>query len=289
MSNKMSNIDISLQPTTAYIKNETDNFPFRLLYAGLAIPKAGIWDIGRSDYTHYSIEYVLRGEGMLEINSFKYNLKAGDVFILQKHSNHYYYPIKKNPWQKLFFGVEGPLADHLMGAYNLSSEYYFPDCNTENLFKKILKLKQGKDIHKIAASLFNELLIKLFENKNKNTTDYGSGIIKIKEYLDTHVEEKISLKNISDVVSMSGPHVIRIFKKALGKTPYDYLLDKRMEYAELLLANSNIQIKEIASRLKFADEYYFSNFFKKKTGVSPRQFRKNKTGHSGEIQINTDQ
>jgi len=53
-------------------------------------------------------------------------------------------------------------------------------------------------------------------------------------------------------------------------------LNKRMDLAKYHLIENMLSIKEIAYRLQFADEFYFSNFFKSKEGISPREYKRQK-------------
>jgi AraC-like DNA-binding protein len=55
--------------------------------------------------------------------------------------------------------------------------------------------------------------------------------------------------------------------------PYTYLLRERLTLARQLLETTPMPVKEIADRLRYADQYYFSNAFKKETGLSPTAFR----------------
>ena len=68
--------------------------------------------------------------------------------------------------------------------------------------------------------------------------------------------------------------MIRIFKKIYGVTPYEYLIELRLQTAKILLKDTNLTIKEIADKLVFFDEHYFSSIFLKKVGVRPGVYRK---------------
>ena len=57
-------------------------------------------------------------------------------------------------------------------------------------------------------------------------------------------------------------------------TPYEYLMEQKTESARNLLKYSLLSVKEIADRLGFFDQYYFSNYFKQKNGISPLEYRK---------------
>ena len=61
----------------------------------------------------------------------------------------------------------------------------------------------------------------------------------------------------------------REFKRYYGVTPYQYILDRKIAVARRLLLVTNMKVFEISAQLGFSDEYYFSDLFKAKTGVSP--------------------
>ncbi|MBI4977628.1 MAG: helix-turn-helix transcriptional regulator [Spirochaetes bacterium] len=69
-------------------------------------------------------------------------------------------------------------------------------------------------------------------------------------------------------------HLIRVFKRATGVTPVDYLVRERVERAKDLLLYSSHSVDEIAGLLGYSDIYYFSRQFKERTGSSPTAFRK---------------
>ena len=87
----------------------------------------------------------------------------------------------------------------------------------------------------------------------------------------------MSTESLAASIYKSPSQAIRIFKKKYGVTPYDYYVNIRIKKAVSLLKNTRLSIKEISYRLCFCDEHYFSNLFKKKTGKSPREYRKQGT------------
>jgi AraC family transcriptional regulator of arabinose operon len=95
----------------------------------------------------------------------------------------------------------------------------------------------------------------------------------VKEYIDKNIYERFSMNDIAKIACLSLSQVNRVFKKEYGITPYDYILTKKIETAKLLLMNTNISIKNIAYKLNFLDEHYFSKIFKSRAGLSPRDYR----------------
>ena len=98
-------------------------------------------------------------------------------------------------------------------------------------------------------------------------------IEKLKQCLDASVQKKFVLEQYAEKRHLSGSHLIRTFSNHYKMTPYDYLMEQKMKSARSLLLYSSMSIKEIAEHLAFSDQYYFSNYFKRKHGISPKEFR----------------
>jgi len=83
----------------------------------------------------------------------------------------------------------------------------------------------------------------------------------------------LRIREIMESIPLSQDHARRIFVRETGKTPSEYLMEKRISFAKQLIltrtGNSNINFKTIAYQSGFDDRYYFSRVFKKLTGKSP--------------------
>lgn len=93
------------------------------------------------------------------------------------------------------------------------------------------------------------------------------------EYINEHLTEDLSLEAIASSIGMSQYHFCRVFKQAMGLTPWQYVVRQRIEAAKRLLAIPQLSIAEISQRLGFSTQGQFTNFFRKHVGVSPKQYR----------------
>jgi transcriptional regulator GlxA family with amidase domain len=93
------------------------------------------------------------------------------------------------------------------------------------------------------------------------------------EYMETHLSESVDLTELAGVAGLSLFHFARQFKQSAGVTPHHYLVQKRVERAQEMLARTDLSLSEIAFATGFADQSHFARHFRQRLGVSPGQFR----------------
>ncbi|MGN1024588.1 MAG: helix-turn-helix transcriptional regulator [Lachnospiraceae bacterium] len=93
------------------------------------------------------------------------------------------------------------------------------------------------------------------------------------DYIELHFREPLSLGTLAELAGYTEYYFSHKFKKEVGKTPADYLTEKRIECAKQLLSGTSLPIQDISDSLQFGSRSYFSTVFQKLTGVSPSQYR----------------
>ena len=96
---------------------------------------------------------------------------------------------------------------------------------------------------------------------------------RVREYIESHLEESIALKTLADIAGFSMFHFARAFKQSEGVTPHGYLLERRVERAQKLLTGTNLSLSEIARASGFSDQSHLARHFRQRVGVSPSMFR----------------
>lgn len=92
-------------------------------------------------------------------------------------------------------------------------------------------------------------------------------------YLQAHIRTDWKIEEIAEKYNISAAQFSKRFQAVTKMTPAKYMSYLKIQRAKDLLADPNLRIKEIASECGFANEYYFSNFFKKHTALSPTNYR----------------
>jgi len=95
----------------------------------------------------------------------------------------------------------------------------------------------------------------------------------VREYLERHYTENVSLDAIVALSGMSAYHLIRVFRKDVGLPPHAYLGQVRVNHARRFL-RTGVSIADVALMTGFTDQSHFTKHFKKMTGVTPGQYRK---------------
>ena len=143
----------------------------------------------RRDSDIMALEYIVSGEGILEIDGKTYYPKVGDVFFLKKGSHHKYSSSKKNGWHKIWVVFEGRLMEEIVDIYLPKDTYLFSNCYVGNYFQDILYyLKNFKNNYK---KLTDGVSIKLFEIftaiRSNSANDKKTGLaMQIKDTLEAN-------------------------------------------------------------------------------------------------------
>lgn len=98
-------------------------------------------------------------------------------------------------------------------------------------------------------------------------------IYHIGKYVVVHVDERLSLEDVSNGVFLNKSYISRVFKKVAGINFVDFMTDVKIDRAKILLRDEERKILEVASTIGYSNTEYFSKVFKSKTGSSPSQYR----------------
>ncbi len=95
------------------------------------------------------------------------------------------------------------------------------------------------------------------------------------KYIKENYNKSIKLDYLAGICDVSKSYLCRLFKDKYGKGVTEYLIDYRIERAKKMLSGSNSSVVIIALEVGYADCGYFNRLFKKRTGVTPLEYRKN--------------
>ena len=98
-------------------------------------------------------------------------------------------------------------------------------------------------------------------------------VVRAMDYMDAHLHDKLSLKEIAEYVDLAPAYLSDLFHKETGLTVTGYILRRRIQAAKNMLIDTDQKIAEIAEVLAFSNASHFQRLFKKETGYTPHQYR----------------
>ena len=132
----------------------------------------------------------------------------------------------------------------------------------------------------LVDSLKTALAIHLLRNYSNTTpklSSYCDGLSSVKltlvtDFINAHLDQDLRLTEIAALAQISPYHFLRLFKKSMGITPHQYILQSRIDKAKNLLQSSDLSIADIAVRVGFCDQSHLTRCFKRILRVTPKQF-----------------
>jgi len=232
------------------------------------------WEIarwGKGTRDLYFLHYVLDGEGFF--NGKK--VKAGEGFYITPELTHEYFPAEEKPWRYFWVAFKGDKAEEICKKHIKINPYGIFEFPSRRAVTDIIDMifEEKECLSNTKAVGYFYLLLSAQENRlNNNPNLY---VENAKNYIDANYSQNPTVTEIADVLSISDRYLYNLFIKYECISPKQYLNDVKIKRASRLLKMTNQTISEIALSVGYDDIFAFSKFFKKNTGLSPTEYRKN--------------
>ncbi|MBQ8551707.1 MAG: AraC family transcriptional regulator [Clostridia bacterium] len=260
------------ETATAFLPD--NEIPFAIAVIGITYPLADYYVTRLSTSKTVDLEYVTSGKGEVLIDGEWMTASAGDVMILRCGEAHEYRALPDNPWQKLWINYIAGYIRPFLDSYRIKSGiYHVPDIRQyfDLAAELALNAEMSADTCYKIADCVHEIISAIAIHSELGTKNDAG---RIREALNASVYKKVDLTELAERLHISKSSMIRIFKKHYGMTPYEYLLSAKIESAKLLLASTEMPIREISDKLCISDEHYFSTLFLQRVGIRPREYRR---------------
>ncbi|TSJ44450.1 AraC family transcriptional regulator [Mucilaginibacter corticis] len=241
------------------------------------------WKAGRV-LNEYQVIYIINGEGVFESESQPLTkINAGTIIFLFPNERHRYRPDNRTGWDEYWIGVNGPIAENLLSVGYLNPK---TACNYVGFHQSVLDIFLNIIEHTVAetsgyqplvsgAALYLLGTIHAITKQNFLENSEDEVIVnKAKCLFRSNVSSKYSAEKAAADLNVGYSWFRKHFKFHTGISPGQYYLQLKIEQGKTLLLAKNYSIKEIAFELNFESTYYFSNVFRKKTGLKPTEYRK---------------
>ena len=258
--------------------NFDEEAPIYIRLAGITYPDASYRN-SRANSSVAAIEYILEGDGYIELQDGLHRVCKDTIYILHKGEDQNYYADSQNPYQKIFINVTGSLYDSLISSYGLKGKHFFKEKRLKSTFEKILEIIKSPltdaEMQSKLQGIFIEIISRL--SVTVTETQYSKEALALKNHLDANLHRFVSGKELGEALFRSPDYCQKLFLREFSITPYAYQLCQKLQKAKALLAETKMPIGEIAESLGYMDQHYFSNLFYQKCGCRPKDYRRDRS------------
>lgn len=218
----------------------------------------------------YELEYFFEDGGTAAVNGERHPIRRESLLLAKPEDVRY----SHLPFQCKFihFSVDDPQLRARLDEIPAFFEAEDPRKVDAAIDRVAALFFSAKAFDHIASTA--ELILLLHE-----ICGYGEreddAVQKAQKYMEHHYNRELTVQTVAEGCHVSASHLHRLFQKRLGVTPGDFLSNIRISAARDLLVNTDLPVSDIAWSCGFHSLSYFSDCFRKKVGVSPREFRKN--------------
>lgn len=276
-----------------------DQLHLLILNVGLAIHNAD-WNWRNVNSPFTRLYYVTEGAARILLPTGIQELKPDHLYLVPSftthsylcdtHFAHYYLHIYEDhqsessiledfsfPTEIPAGDLELPLIKRLCG---INPTMQLPQSdptsydNNPTLIKNIIKNKQRTFCDKVESrGIVYQLMARFLKDAQPKPEINDDRIQKVLSYIRKNIYKTIDIDSLAAISCLSKDHFIRLFKKEVNNTPLQYINQKKIEKAQLILITDSMPVKNISYLLAYEDHSYFNRLFKKLTGVTPQQYR----------------
>lgn len=225
--------------------------------------------------------YTLYGEGALETDGGKITLSSGDAAVIDCMKRHRY-STKTAEWDFIWLHIKGAGVSGMAGAVNsngVSAVKVRDRAEFEEILEGLLSDAKRSDLKTLSGislavhSLFDIMLSSEISDR-RGVISHIAEIENAIRFIHRHFADAVSIDDMAESAHLSKFYFIRLFRAYTGATPYNYLMNYRVNRSKILLRTTDLSISEIAARTGFFDTSNFIACFKRQTNQKPTEYRR---------------
>jgi len=253
----------------------------RLDYCGMERCTPG-YAFGPYIRENYVIHFVMEGKGTLQVEGKLYEIRKDQAFLLRPGVETIYQADRKDPWMYAWIGFHGYPCENLIERMGFSAQQDVIDVGDAGIpagyISQMLDHRELTFADYLRRGAFLELLLADViayadvPEKKEHFSEEAYVELAVKEIIANY-GHPVRVSSIANKIGINRSYLSIIFKKRMGVSPQQYLIDFRLEKAAELIQETGMAVRAVAAVVGYTDPLTFSKAFKQKYGCSPSLFR----------------
>jgi len=231
--------------------------------------------------------WVQSGEGELEHGTGRFALRRGKkVWLVNTNRPRTYIPAPRRRLTLAGFRFGGPGLEfwHEEVLRGENSEFILEDFGVvKRTQSELLRLVRRRptgwewQVHVVITNVLGQLLI----SRNLLVSPHSelpAPVVRVLNAISANPLRDWKARELAAIGKVSYSGLRALFRSSGQGAIHEHIQRARLDQARLLLADDRLSVKDVAAQLSFSSEFYFSHFFRRRTGMSPAAFRKHLKG-----------
>ena len=264
------------------------SFPFHVVECGYFCTKDQYYT-RRDNLDSYLLIATADGFGRIAWHGQKASLGKGDAVLIDCNDYQEYATLPGKTWDFYFLhfnalsmeGYRSSLLAALTPVRLRSPDAFIRQIQSIDAMTKDNNVLSYASQSHALSWLITELMASLAEGDESPAQINRADISELAAYIREHSAEELHIEDFARFTRLSQHHLIRVFEKQIGMTPYQYLHKCRVNRSQELLRTTSLSVSAIASVIGYGDPIVFIHHFKTFHGITPEVYRKQSTFFAG--------
>ena len=257
-------------------------YPLQLFFFGRSscMPKHSVASHVRHNYI---IHFITGGSGLFSAGQHIYHLHENQGFFISPDTPVFYEASADHPWEYFWIGIDGSGAEDFFSHLGLTAQSPVFECQNiadlSELIDEMLSISPESFENKLKLQGLAFLFLASASSSCSSISspappEANIHIERTIRFIQKHYHQPITVDDIANNVSLNRSYLATLFRRSMGTTIQNYLMDYRISKACELLTLTEDSVHAIAYSCGYNDALTFSKAFKKKKGISPLAYRK---------------